>query len=153
MDLGQDPSARYGDPVVRRRDGAVAYRLASVVDDAAVGVTRVVRGRDLAASTATQVALQRCLGLPTPDYRHHLLLLEARGDKLAKLHGAVDLDALRPRYSCEALCGWLAWAAGLLPEARPTSPAELAGSFSWSAVRREDRWVHWTGGQLLLGDT
>jgi len=152
LDLSQDPAAVFGDPVVRRRDGAVAYHLASVVDDAAAGVTRVVRGRDLAASTATQVALQRCLGLAAPHYRHHLLLLEARGDKLAKLHGAVDLEALRARYTAAELCGWLAWAAGLLPAVLPTSPAGLLRSFAWSSVRTADQQVRWTGRRLLLGD-
>jgi glutamyl/glutaminyl-tRNA synthetase len=76
--LSQDPSHAFGDPVVIRRDGAVAYMLAVVVDDAVrARATRVVRGRDIAPSTATQVALQRLLGLdPPPAYRHHLLLLE-----------------------------------------------------------------------------
>jgi glutamyl-Q tRNA(Asp) synthetase len=77
LDLSQDPAAAFGDPVVMRRDGAVAYMLAAVVDDAVrAKATRVVRGRDIAPSTATQVALQRLLGVPTPKYRHHLLLLE-----------------------------------------------------------------------------
>ena len=84
FDLAQDPSAAMGDPVLRRRDGAVAYQLAVVVDDAEQAVTRIVRGRDLAPSTAIQVALQRALGFATPTYRHHLLLLEERGDKFAK---------------------------------------------------------------------
>src|SRR4029077_7991310 len=90
-DLSGYPGRTPGDPIVRRRDAAVAYHLAGVVDDAAESVTRVVRGRDLAATTATQVALQRLLGVATPRYRHHLLLLERRGEKLAKLHGAVDI--------------------------------------------------------------
>ncbi len=93
-DLSQVPVRELGDPVVRRRDGAIAYHLACVVDDAVAGVTRVVRGHDLAASCATQVALQRLLGLPTPAYRHHLLLLEECGVKRAKLHGAVGAKEL-----------------------------------------------------------
>ena len=71
-------------------------------------MTRIVRGRDLATCTALHVVLQRALGLSTPRYRHHLLLLEPRGEKLAKLHGAVGWRELRERYSSEALCGWLA---------------------------------------------
>ena len=67
LDLAQDPSLELGDPVLRRRDGSVAYHLAVVVDDAAQEVTRVVRGRDLAACTAVHVVLQRALGLPTPE--------------------------------------------------------------------------------------
>jgi glutamyl-Q tRNA(Asp) synthetase len=162
-DLSKDPAAVFGDPIVRRRDGAIAYHLASVVDDAAVGVTRVVRGRDLAASSATQVALQRLLGLPTPSYRHHLLLLEARSAgcrrasaaggsaKLAKLHGAVSLAALRGRYDAPALTGWLAHAVGLLHEPQRVCPQELLPAFDWGRVRSEDRLVHWTGEALLLG--
>lgn len=161
-DLSQDVLALFGDPVVRRRDGAVAYHLASVVDDAAVGVTRVVRGHDLAASTATQVALRRLLGLPLPRYRHHFLLLEASGEapgygvaaasgaKLAKLHGAVGMDALRARYEAPALVGWLAHAAGLLPQPTPTLPAELPPKFDWERVPHVDRLVRWTGQELVL---
>ncbi len=150
LDLAQDPAVEMGDPVVRRRDLVPAYQLAVVVDDAAIGVTRVVRGRDIAPSTATQVALQRLLGLPSPIYRHHLLLLEERGGKLAKLHGAVSLDELRCVFGAPELCGWLACAAGLAPDASPITPRALLGSFDWSRVRQGDRTVRWTGDALLL---
>ena len=85
-------------------------------------VTRVVRGRDLAACTALHVVLQRALGLATPRYRHHLLLREARGEKLAKLHGAVGWRELRERYTAEAFCGWLAHACGPARRPRPREP-------------------------------
>lgn len=147
-DLGQDPAAAFGDPVVRRRDGAVSYQLAVVVDDGAAGVDRVVRGRDIATSTATQVALQGLLGLPRPAYHHHLLLLEARGRKLAKLHGSVGMPALRARYRADALVGTLAWLAGLLPEPTPCAPRELLPGFAWDRVGRTDRLVEWTGERL-----
>jgi glutamyl/glutaminyl-tRNA synthetase len=150
LDLSQDPVALRGDPIVRRRDGSVAYHLAGVVDDGALGVTRVVRGRDLAGSTATQAALQDLLGLPRPRYRHHLLLLEDRGPKLAKLHGAVGAAALRRVYSARALCGWLAFAAGLLSRPEDVSPPELLPGFSWSRVASEDRCVRWTGEALVI---
>jgi glutamyl/glutaminyl-tRNA synthetase len=149
-DLAQDPAEEMGDPIVRRRDGAVAYQLAVVVDDAASGVTRVVRGHDLAASTATQIALQRLLGLPEPVYRHHLLLLEERGEKLAKLHGAVGADALRAVYTAPALTGFLAHAAGLRPDATPLTLAALVPAFDWTRVARADRVVRWTGSALEL---
>lgn len=149
-DLGQDPAAERGDPVVRRRDGAIAYQLAGTVDDAHSGVTRIVRGRDLAASTATQVCLQTLLVLPRPRYRHHLLLLEEHGRKLAKFHGAVDLRALREHYDAAALCGVLARAAGLTPTEEPTSPRALLAGFDWSRVRDEDRVVRWSGERLEL---
>jgi len=150
LDLSQDPARAMGDPVLRRRDGGVAYHLAVVVDDAAEDVTRVVRGRDLATSTAVHVVLQRALGMPTPSYRHHLLLLEERGAKLAKLHGAVGWRALRERYAPEALCGWLAWAAGLAERPAPTSPAELVAGFVWDRVEPRDQVVRWTGAELVL---
>jgi glutamyl/glutaminyl-tRNA synthetase len=149
-DLGQDPFLEMGDPVVRRRDGAFAYQLAGVVDDAASGVTRVVRGRDLAASTATQVALQRLLGLPQPRYRHHLLLLEERGGKLAKLHGAVAAAELRARYDAPALCGVLAHAVGLATAPEPATPAALLAGFAWDRVAQDDRAMRWDGSRLAL---
>ncbi len=145
IDLSQDPAAELGDPVVVRRDRVLAYQLVVVVDDAAAGVTRVVRGRDIAPSTATQVALQRLLGLPTPTYRHHLLLVEPRGDKLAKLHGSAPASALRARYRADELCGLLAGAVGLATDHRPTRPAELLPAFAWSRVRHEDLVTRWNG--------
>lgn len=150
LDLSQDPASALGDPVVRRRDGAVAYLLASVVDDGAEGVTRVVRGRDLAASTATQVCLARLLGQSVPSYRHHLLLLERHGAKLAKLHGAVGADALRAHYDPASLCGALAAAADLRPTQAATTPRELLADFDWSRVRADDRVVEWRDERLVL---
>lgn len=152
LDLTQDPTAAFGDPVVLRRDGAVAYPLACVVDDAASGVTRVVRGCDIAHSTATQVAIQVLLGLPTPSYRHHLLLLERRGTKLAKLHGSVGARELRQFYSASELCGVLAFAAGLTSHVEATTPARLLDTFTWDDVARKDRVADWTGSALEISD-
>jgi glutamyl/glutaminyl-tRNA synthetase len=144
-----DPARAFGDPVVRRRDGAIAYHLASVVDDAASGVTRVVRGRDLALHTPLQVALRELLGLPVPTFRHHLLLLEPRGEKLAKLHGAVAAPELRLHYDAPALCGVLAHASGLRTSAAPVTPRELLREFEWKRVRDEDVVMRWTGRELV----
>jgi len=152
LDLAQDPAALLGDPVVVRRDGSVAYQLASVVDDFASEVTRVVRGRDLAVTTATQVALQQLLGYPTPVYRHHALLLERKGGKLAKLHGAVGTPELRAVYEPAALCGVLAHAAGLRDRPEPVTPRELLADFSWQRVTRDDRVMLWAGSELHVGD-
>lgn len=151
LDLSQAPTRAFGDPIVRRRDGAIAYHLASVVDDAAGGITHVVRGRDLAASTATQVALQRVLGYKTPIYRHHVLLLEARDQKLAKFHGAVGWDRLRQIYDAPSLLGILAVAAGLRTTSAPVTVPELLAEFSWSRVRTHDIELHWDGSTLRLG--
>ena len=151
QDLGADPLADSGDPVVRRRDGATAYHLASVVDDAAVGVTDVVRGRDLAPSTPVQIALQGLLGLPTPRYRHHLLLLEERDQKLAKFHGSVGWPVLREVYSGPELCGFLAHVAGLRTGPDPVQPDALVADFDWRAVRSEDRLLLWRHPRLALG--
>ncbi|WP_416446679.1 tRNA glutamyl-Q(34) synthetase GluQRS [Leucobacter sp. HNU] len=86
------------DLVLRRGDGAVAYNLAVVVDDASMGVDQVVRGDDLASSTPRQIVLQRLLGLPTPpavEYAHVPLVLGPSGARLAKRDGAVTLRELR----------------------------------------------------------
>ncbi|MGE3346570.1 MAG: tRNA glutamyl-Q(34) synthetase GluQRS [Ramlibacter sp.] len=92
----QDVAAEVGDFVLRRADGLWAYQLAVVVDDAAQGVTHVVRGEDLADNTARQIALQRALGLPTPAYLHTPLVRGANGEKLSKQNGAQALDLTQP---------------------------------------------------------
>ncbi|MFD2184281.1 tRNA glutamyl-Q(34) synthetase GluQRS [Rhodoplanes azumiensis] len=85
----------WGDVVVARKDVPASYHLAVVVDDAAQGVTEVVRGRDLFAATSIHRVLQALLGLPAPVYRHHGLILDADGHKLSKSTGATALRALR----------------------------------------------------------
>ena len=92
--------ARWGDAVVARKEVATSYHLAVTVDDAAQGVTHVVRGRDLLAATDLHVLLQRLLGLPTPAYHHHALLTEAGGAKLAKSAGSRPLAAWRAQGAC-----------------------------------------------------
>ena len=82
------------DVVLARADGVPAYNLAVVVDDGVQGVTQVVRGDDLLASTPRHVLLQRLLGFPTPEYLHVPLVVGDDGQRLAKRHGAVTLDAL-----------------------------------------------------------
>ncbi len=92
----QDVALTVGDFVLRRADGLWAYQLAVVVDDAAQGVTHVVRGEDLADNTARQIMLQRALGLRTPQYLHTPLVLAADGQKLSKQNGAQPLDLNEP---------------------------------------------------------
>ena len=92
----QNVPREVGDFVLRRADGLWAYQLAVVVDDAAQGVTHVVRGQDLADNTARQILLQQALGLPTPQYLHTPLVLAADGQKLSKQNGAQALNLNDP---------------------------------------------------------
>jgi glutamyl-Q tRNA(Asp) synthetase len=89
-----EPEA-FGDVVLARKDAPASYHLAVTIDDAAQGVSDVVRGRDLFASTDVHRLLQALLGLPTPDYHHHALLRDAEGRRLAKRHNAPTLAGLR----------------------------------------------------------
>ncbi len=84
-------SRAFGDVVLARKDAPASYHLAVTVDDAAHGVTHVVRGEDLFAATHVHRLLQALLGLPTPVYRHHALLADAAGERLAKRSGAPTL--------------------------------------------------------------
>ena len=92
----QDVQAEVGDFVLLRADGLFAYQLAVVVDDAAQGITHVVRGEDLTDNTARQILLQGALGLPTPRYLHTPLVLGTDGEKLSKQNGAAALDLSDP---------------------------------------------------------
>jgi glutamyl/glutaminyl-tRNA synthetase len=89
--------ADFGDFVIWRRDGVPSYQLACVVDDAAMGITEVVRGADLLKSTARQMLLYRALGLLAPEWYHCRLVVDQNGRRLAKRHDALSLRTLRQR--------------------------------------------------------
>jgi glutamyl-Q tRNA(Asp) synthetase len=101
-DQAQNLTREVGDFVLHRADGLWAYQLAVVIDDAAQGVTDVVRGEDLADNTARQIHLQRQLGLATPRYLHAPLVLAANGEKLSKQNGARPLDLDDPLRALRA---------------------------------------------------
>jgi glutamyl-Q tRNA(Asp) synthetase len=98
----QDVAGEVGDFVLKRADGLFAYQLAVLVDDAAQGITHVVRGEDLADNTARQILLQQALDLPTPSYLHTPLVLGANGEKLSKQNGAAPLDLRDPLAALQA---------------------------------------------------
>jgi len=99
----QDVAMEVGDFVLQRADGLFAYQLAVVVDDAAQGISHVVRGEDLADNTARQILLQRALQIPTPQYLHTPLVLGANGEKLSKQNGAEAVDTSTPHVARQAL--------------------------------------------------
>ncbi|MBM4224404.1 MAG: tRNA glutamyl-Q(34) synthetase GluQRS [Gammaproteobacteria bacterium] len=119
------------DVVVRRRDGLHAYQLACVIDDADQGITDVVRGADLLASTRWQIALQQALGLPTPTYLHLPLVVETDGSKLAKSRHAAAID---PQLAVQQLRQVLGW---LKQESPPTEYASAAAILDWARLHWE----------------
>ena len=137
--FSQNLAHECGDFILRRSDGVYAYQLAVVVDDAAMGVTQVVRGSDLLDSTPRQIWLQEELGLPHPEYGHVPLLLAPDGRRLAKRDRDQELGELQSRYTASELVGRLAHLAGLIPEPVPITPAELLPQFSWEKLPKEDR--------------
>ena len=132
----EDLKVACGDFILRRSDGVYAYQLAVVVDDAAMGVTQVVRGNDLLSSTPRQLWLQEQLGLPHPEYGHVPLLLSADGRRLAKRDRDKELGMLMEQYTAPELVGKLAVAAGLLDNEQPITPWELLPLFEWAKIPR-----------------
>jgi glutamyl-Q tRNA(Asp) synthetase len=128
----QDVAQEVGDFVLRRADGLWAYQLAVVADDAAQGITDVVRGQDLCDNTARQIVLQRALGLPTQRYLHTPLVLGANGEKLSKQNGAAPLDLSDPM----AALNRAAQALGLAPVAGPPEAALQQWTAQWPQAPR-----------------
>jgi glutamyl-Q tRNA(Asp) synthetase len=122
----QNVATEVGDFILKRADGLWAYQLAVVVDDAAQGITHVVRGEDLADNTPRQILLQRALALPTPSYRHTPLVLGDNGEKLSKQNGALALDLTDPVAALNRAAGALG-----LPAATDSLEQALA---SWTSL-------------------
>lgn len=138
------PAGAGGDFIVKRADGILAYQLAVVVDDAAMGITDVLRGYDLLDSTPRQIWLYRALRLPEPRFAHVPLICGPDGERLAKRHGAMALSAMREAgLKPEALAGALAHAYGLTDRPEPVAPRELIPAFSLSALHK---------GPVILGE-
>jgi glutamyl-Q tRNA(Asp) synthetase len=126
----QDVAAEVGDFILKRADGCHAYQLAVVVDDAAQGITDVVRGEDLADNTARQILLQRALSLPTPRYLHTLLVLGPDGNKLSKQNGAQALNLDDPLATLNAA----ARALGLQPCSVGIADALANWTIQWRSL-------------------
>lgn len=127
-------SRHCGDFVVRRADGAWAYQLAVVVDDALMGVTEVVRGSDLLLSSAQQIYLNNLLGYPVPEFAHVPLLCDSFGRRLSKRNESLSMESLRKRYSPGELVGLLASLAGIAHPGEEMLPSDLVSSFSWDNI-------------------
>ncbi len=129
----------WGDFVLRRSDGLFAYQFAVVVDDAAMGVTQVTRGRDLLSSVAPQLQLYEVLELTPPDFIHIPLLVNEEGRRLSKRDRDLDLGEIRKRFSSpQELIGRLLYIAGLLNAPEPITPQEACQEFSLGRLIRED---------------
>ena len=127
-----------GDFVVWKSAGTPAYQLAVVVDDAAQGVTEVIRGDDLIPSTPRQIALYQALGLTPPRFTHVPLVVGPDGKRLAKRHGDTRLSALRALgVAPERLVGLLAWSCGWLERFDPIRPADLLKRFRLETIPRQ----------------
>lgn len=131
-------SHQVGDFIIRRKDGAWAYQLAVVVDDALTGVTEVVRGRDLLLSSPQQTYVAGLLGFTPPRFTHLPLLCNSKGQRLSKRDRSLDMEHLRQQYTPEQLTGLLAYLAGIQPSPYAIKPDDLLPLFSWEKVPLED---------------
>jgi len=135
---GAEEGRIAGDFVIQKRDRGPAYQLAVVVDDHLQGVTDVVRGDDLVASTPRQLLLYRALGFGAPSFAHLPLVVGPDGRRLAKRHGDTSLRHLRERgYTAEDIVGFLAAEAGLVDPGARVSARDLVEGFQLARLPRE----------------
>jgi len=133
-----EPARETGDFVIRRKDGIAAYQLAVVLDDAAMCVTKTLRGADLLSSTARQILLMEALGLAPPEWAHVPLLLGPDGERLSKRHGSVSLrEAREAGLRPEEVVGWLAASCGLVEPGATCAAHELVDGFSVVGLPRD----------------
>lgn len=134
-----------GDFVVRRADGLYAYQLAVAVDDGSMGITHVLRGRDLLSSTAQQIWLMEVLGYTPPSYTHVPMLTDASGNRLSKRQQGITVRSLRDRgVQADAILSALALAGGLVSERRLYHKGELLRLCNFQTMTTHD---------IVLGDT
>ena len=135
----QVPASQCGDLLLRDRDGHWTYQFTVTVDDLVQGITDVIRGMDLAASTGRQLQLRRMLGAPDPPrFAHHPLVLKPNGEKLSKSAGDTGVRELRHAGLTPAdVIGRAAGAVGLIHEPRPVSARDVGQLFYGS--RTENR--------------
>ena len=141
-----------GDFVVWRSAKVPAYQLAVVVDDAAAGITEVIRGDDLVPSTPRQLLIYEALDLTPPRFAHVPLVVGENGQRLAKRHGDTRISSLRDfGVKAEQLLGLLAWSCGWLPKPQPIALKELLPLFNWESIPKEpfvlklEMLEQWTG--------
>ena len=127
-----------GDFIIRRKDGAWAYQLAVVVDDALNGITEVVRGRDLLPSVPQQLYLYELLQFDAPRFIHIPLLINTDGQRLCKRDKSLDLGVIRSIYSAEQVIGKLAHIAGITETDAPVKAKDLVPLFDWNKIPTRD---------------
>jgi len=128
-----------GDFAVRRSDGVTAYQLAVVVDDVRMGVTQVVRGRDILPSVPRQMYLYACLAGAAPEYAHVPLVLDSAGERLAKRHQGLTIQSLREAgIRPETIWGCLALWSGITEAYAPLAAGDLLPSFAFGRIQGND---------------
>ena len=128
----------FGDFIIRRGDDNFAYQLAVVVDDALMGVTEIVRGRDLLTSTPCQIFIYEKLGFKAPEFYHLPLLLSTDGRRLSKRDRDIDMGFLRQNFSREEILGKILFLSGCLEKEEKISIDDAVEAFDWKKVKTED---------------